>query len=200
MNALKNLALIGIGAAVGYFAALWKLEKMYAEQPEENITASKEIVEETDEDNSKQDWVSKPSPEFALSEQATKAIRNYQRGTVADVPESENVNTSEELDENPNDPTLPYIISHDEFATDNEFDKHTVRYFEEDKVVCDDSDLKLPEAMVRSHIGYDNLEKFGSEYYRYIRSEKHQAEYEVCLVHGRYSVEVEGHHGPEVMM
>lgn len=89
---------------------------------------------------------------------------------------------------------IPYVISIAEFSTDEEdFDKVTVRYFEEDDTVV--SELGSDPLPIES-IGKDNLLRFGvgsdDEEIVYVRNETLKIDFEVVRDEGSYTEQVLG--------
>ena len=79
------------------------------------------------------------------------------------------------------------IISSDEFLDDEEYDKETIYYYEEDEVFCDPEYEILPEAIDR--IGKENLDNVGmfENNVLYVRNELFGKDYEVIFYEGAYS-------------
>lgn len=197
MNVLKNLALLAIGATVGYLAAVWNLEKKYYEDETEVVEATTETVEKIDEDSkrlkSSTYGLDIPSGEFSLTETAATAIRNYQQGINTPIVEIPDEDDFVGANDNPNDPTIPYIITPEEFIDPEDgFEKIEVTYYKADDVVCDKVNVKLSSAFIKSHIGRDNLDRLGEEYVIFVRAEQFEKDFEVNFHPGSYSVEVEG--------
>jgi hypothetical protein len=81
-------------------------------------------------------------------------------------------------------PNEPYVITHEEFMTnENDWEQHSVVYFNGDDTLVDEQDMPIPDIEVM--IGSENLERFGdgSKDPRivYIRNEAKEMDFEVRL-------------------
>lgn len=88
----------------------------------------------------------------------------------------------------------PYILEEDEYLeNDSGYTQTALTYYAGDNILADERDHIIDN--VKRAIGEDNL-RFGygsrSETMVYIRNDKLQAEYEIALSTGKYSVEVAG--------
>jgi hypothetical protein len=97
------------------------------------------------------------------------------------------------IDDEEKDPKVPYVISVDDYmeGIDN-FESHTLTYYEKDQQLCDDKDQLIPD--VRQTVGFGNLQKFGKMSGNgdtvYVRNHVRQADYEIVRDPGSYREEV----------
>lgn len=79
------------------------------------------------------------------------------------------------------------IISSDEFLEDENYDKETIYYYEEDETFCDPEYVVLPEAI--DLIGKENLDHVGmfEDNVLYVRNELFGKDLEVIFHDGAYS-------------
>ena len=92
-------------------------------------------------------------------------------------------------------PTQPYIIHQDEFAqNETEYSQVTYTYYAADNVLTDEDEEKIrnPDQFV----GVKNLQNFGhgaDDYHvLYIRNERLEIDFEVCLLAASYAETVQG--------
>lgn len=100
------------------------------------------------------------------------------------------------------DTTQPYVISLDEFMDEHEeYDKHTLTYFESDETLIDSSEKIIPE--VEATVGVDPLTMFGrfskDKNIVYVRNERLEMDYEVCLDERSYTEAIAGFREPKVI-
>lgn len=95
----------------------------------------------------------------------------------------------------PRDPAKPYIITVEEFMTDNEhYSKNTVNYYEYDNTVSseDDSIVQNHESFLGSefvkYVGWNA----GGDHTVYVRNENLESDYEVLVSPGSYEEDVLG--------
>lgn len=92
-------------------------------------------------------------------------------------------------------PETPYILDVDEFMnTEVGYQQVTLTYFAEDHVLADENEMPMED--IEASVGNSNLDRFG---YRskdpnvvYIRNERLELDFEVCLSKGSYAKEVGG--------
>ncbi|MBQ9014463.1 MAG: hypothetical protein IJ094_13100 [Bacilli bacterium] len=85
------------------------------------------------------------------------------------------------------DEDIPFIITQEEFDTDDNYEKSSIMYYEDDKVLANTSDYILD---IDEIIGRDALNHFGDmsndATIVYVRNKAMNADYEVQLVHGSF--------------
>lgn len=106
----------------------------------------------------------------------------------------DHINTEQDedvdLDVENRDPTIPYVITEDEFG-ENKYnhDQTSFTYYEGDDIVTDQRDQVVPE--VDETVGEDNLTKFGlgnrNPNMVYIRNERLGLDFEINRIEGSYS-------------
>ena len=120
--------------------------------------------------------------------------------TVGAVDEPEDVNVFEKyadddiIDVENRDTSKPYIITKDEFFTNEpEYQQVTLSYFEGDDVLTDERDRPQDD---KSVVGEDNLEKFGVGSGEvntvYVRNDVIELDFEITRSTGKYTEEVLG--------
>jgi hypothetical protein len=93
------------------------------------------------------------------------------------------------------DPDEPYVISFDEFMTnDPEHNQNTFTYYQGDDVLSDERDQAIP--YVDPVVGSENLKRFGDgsgdPRVVHVRNERLGTDYEIVLSDGKYAHEVLG--------
>lgn len=85
----------------------------------------------------------------------------------------------------------PYLITEEEFSNENlHYEKETLWYYLEDKVLCNDSEELVDD--VEALIGEDTLEFINDDQTIYIRNDRQGSDFEIVCVKKAYSVEVMG--------
>lgn len=195
---------LSVGGMAGYLFAKRRLQTMYADLSDKEITEAKEFYAKL----YKKERFATPEEvaENALATEAIAAMRSYQGAVVNIKPEKqapaiknifEGVETDADVasDERNRTEEAPYVISNTEYLEDLEkFTQTTLTYFAGDKVLADDKDEAIKD--VDKTVGEYNLQKFG---YRskdprvvYVRNHALEMEYEILLSDGLYTVEVLG--------
>lgn len=81
----------------------------------------------------------------------------------------------------------PFIISQEEYDTDSQYEKSSLKYYELDKILTNDNDYVLD---INEIIGENSLEHFGDmsgdPTIVYVRNIPLNSDYEVQLVHGSF--------------
>lgn len=95
----------------------------------------------------------------------------------------------------PRDTGRPYVISHDEFmSNDDEYEQVQVTYWEGDDVMADDRSQPIPD--VESLVGEENLVRFGLQSKDrnivYVRNEEREMDFEIVRSTGKFAQEVFG--------
>jgi hypothetical protein len=127
---------------------------------------------------------------------------DYEDDAIRDFDDDEAVGEAEEVagsdDRRADDPVgRPYLISEERFSEEcSDYQKLTIRYFKGDGVLCDDKDAPMPD--IRSTVGPEAIEALMSGAYGllelvYVRNDKLQIDFEVCLDHGAFTEVVLGY-------
>lgn len=99
------------------------------------------------------------------------------------IEDGDGDNVVNEEDEN----SKPYVISQQEFDSDDGYSKSSLAYYEDDKVLANENDYVLN---IEEIIGLDSLDHFGDmsgdPTVVYVRNLSLNSDYEVQLVHGSY--------------
>jgi len=87
----------------------------------------------------------------------------------------------------------PYLITEREFSEEQEFyQKLTVIYYRGDNVLIDSAQAVIPD--IRANIGAGTTDQFGKDaenpHVLYVRNDKIQVDFEICLDYGSYVQEV----------
>jgi hypothetical protein len=90
----------------------------------------------------------------------------------------------------------PYLITHDEFFGHRKhYAKLTIMYYRASNDLCDDQEVPIPD--VRGTIGLGTTDKFGQNADEpnilYVRNNKMETDFEVCLDYGSYTEKVLGY-------
>lgn len=130
-------------------------------------------------------------PELSEEDLQTRNIFDLE---PEEVDESQRVEAEDVFYKN-RDHSLPFVISQQEFLEDEEdFDKITLAYYEEDDTLCDESDKSIDN--IDTLIGYDSLHRFGDhsddKNIVYVRNVNFGTDYEVIREKGKYTVRVLG--------
>jgi hypothetical protein len=214
------LATAAMGAAAGYLFARKTLETKYDQRLAEELEASKEFYNAlhkkgpyatpedafkaripgatlTEED--KADVPEYEEPSVDLLESVVKGLRYMDAGTLMGQPKApvtRNIFQGHVTDgEVERDPDDAYVITVEMFMEgDERFSQVTLTYWQEDDVLADENEMPIDD--VDNIVGRANLEKFGhlskDPNTVYIRNERIEVDYEVCLSKGSYAEEVHG--------
>ena len=83
----------------------------------------------------------------------------------------------------------PYVITPEEFDTNDEYDTISLTYYEGDGVLADDCDEAMDDDEIERTVGYEALNHFG-EYEDdsvFVRNEELKTDYEILLDVGSFS-------------
>lgn len=182
----------GIGSGVTYILIRSNYEKIANEEIEEAREMYKEKLKEFVEDLEKGNVETKEEVKEAEKTEEKidygKIIEklNYNEFSGAKAPVVQPVeDDKDEID------SERYSISVDEFVNDDEYDKMTLYYFEDDQVFTNFEYGVIEEG--EELVGSDNLDdvEFVEEGVTYIRNEKYGVDYEVVLKTGSYAEHLE---------
>lgn len=179
--------LAGIAAGSGF--TYWFLNKKYEEKLENEIADFKDHYNEWDACD---EVIEKEAPRLEtglktkLNEQKKDDILEYAR-KIKKVGYDQFSSGNEDVNEGELDPH-PYPINGEKFVNEcREYEKVTVTYYEGDQKLVDEDEELLG---IRSTIGLDVLETFGSEEnpenevdVAYARNDETQTDYEIILEH-----------------
>ena len=135
--------------------------------------------ENSDNSNEKGEWDEK------VEEIKEKAVKKTKKSTK----KAKNEPVEEKI-EPPKDNRL--IISAEEFLEENDFDKETLYYYEEDEIFCTPEYEIVHEGI--DLIGKENLDNVGmfEDNVLYVRNELYGKDFEIIFYEGAYSDIVEG--------
>jgi hypothetical protein len=191
------------------------LERILSDKPEWNPEWETSLKGATTED--KPEWTSvqealKDDVAFAdavtadepeeeeMPEEAAAALVNYQGVSATSAEPVGNISRvlqqTAEVEEKLTyvKPDGPRIIDFKKYAENGgDYEQHTVVYYAVDKEVSDESDEKLDEKFVGTHISYANLAKLNDQNTTiYVRDDKHRMDHEVIWSAGSFAVDVLG--------
>lgn len=190
MNIVKDIALVAVGAAVG-FAGGWLLTKRkYEKQAEDDINDIRQYYlekdlerqkahEEIKEKVEKAEETSKKLGEVIDKIEYHKIVKNeYKEGDEEVKAEQES--PEEEL------PDKPYMISEDEYLEgNNDYEKISLTYFTEDDTLADDTDEMVDvEETISSDIFNQIAESDDGDFY--VRNDTVQTDFEVVKIDASY--------------
>jgi hypothetical protein len=211
----KSIALVVGGMLIGGGTATLILKKHYQRILDEEVASVKAAYKDLKKQNLDMlDEITQPKKEEAdkpLSEDdilnisAAKLIadQGYGGGVIEEEPPrfklydrtTDNFNPADE-DRSEEE---PYVISLAEFSNDEEdFDKITLRYFEEDDTLNDELGSRRGDdsTIPNESVGQANLERFGigsqNEDIVYVRNEQLKIDFEVIRDEGSYTETVLG--------
>lgn len=199
-NTFKNIIIFMSGAAAGagimYLSIKKKFDNDLIEldttirnemQHEIDILRDSIGANETETEDDEKEKVVKTKGKINYNE----IIRKLDYGELEGAKNSLYDEVENSIENEPVDPDTsdePYVISTDEFIDGRrEYDKITLRYFEEDGTVMDEEEDIMPEGLAL--IGENNL-PFAGQYEEdvlYVRNDKFGADYEVLIEHGSFS-------------
>lgn len=192
-------------AAAGYYFAVNRLEKKYAEKLVEEIRATKEFYANL---NKKAKFETPQDAVKALLPKAAEAIKSYNKTftvvdenkefveeTINNVFAEDTETTIPELEKRNRTEEAPYILEKEEFFnSDSDYTQSTVTYFAGDGVLIDSREDVIEE--VDRTVGERNLSRFGhgsgDPKVLYVRNDVLEIEFEILLSNGKYSKEVAG--------
>lgn len=166
-----SILIFAIGAAVGAVASYAFAKRKFLALAQEEIASVKETYSKRATAREKPD----------LSEYA-EVIKNEGYSAAQEPREHEKTNKKHKTEK----VRPPYVISPDEFAEDDEFDKIDLTLYA-DGVLTDEDDEVIDDA--NEIVGKDNLKSFGvfEEDCVFVRNERLKADYEVLLDVRKYS-------------
>lgn len=200
-----------VGFAVGYKVAEKHLEKKYIEIAQSEIIAAKKyygLLYKKDgfETPEKAAEELNASPHFSTDTAVLGRIVAGLRYGMPDQPlPVRNVNIfSKKVDDSKMDYSAedaarneetPYVLDIDEFMNaEVGYSQVTLTYFSADQVLVDEEEEPIED--VEATVGLGNLEKFGHRSKDpkvvYIRNDRQQLDYEVCLSESSYGEDVLG--------
>jgi hypothetical protein len=154
-------------------------------KPEDDEGSGDEDPDWADEDDADVDG---PAEDIPRGESGTG------RDDVPDNPDARNVFTGNRH------PGMPYDISDADFGDDNDYEKITLTYYAGDDVLVDDKEV--PIRNTEPVVGHDISKKFGlksnDEHIAYIRNERLEVDFEVCLDFRSYTEVVLGYGNPKM--
>lgn len=179
-NIIMFLFGLGIGGVGTYFAMKQKMENtINAEVQEFKESYNYEPVEE-----SKDEYIGslpETEPTEETEEEYSEIIRKLNYNEYSTKPKQEE-ETPVKDDAELIDKNFPYVITVDQYLENDEFDKVTLYFFDEDYIFMnEDEDLIDAEDL----LGAENLTEVSDEAL-YIRNENNGVDYEVILREGSY--------------
>lgn len=179
-NIIMFLFGLGIGGFGTYFAMKQKMENtINAEVQEFKESYNYEPTDETIDDSV--GVVPETEPTEENEEEYSEIIRKLNYNEYSTKPKQEE-ETPVKDDAELIDKNFPYVITVDQYLENDEFDKVTLYFFDEDYIFMnEDEDLIDAEDL----LGAENLTEVSDEAL-YIRNENNGVDYEVILREGSY--------------
>ncbi len=166
----------------------------------ENLTVNtpgdvvEEIVKEAQKAHTSYNKMTKTSPEDVKQALETLNSIKEEPEVVSSNVFKDVVNTEQEedvdLDVENRDPTIPYVVTEDEFGENTyNHDQTAFTYYEGDDILTDQRDQVVSD--VEETVGEDNLTKFGlgnrNSNLVYVRNERLGLDFEINRIEGSYS-------------
>ena len=161
-------------------------KRLYTDMANKVNHGKEEIVmPENNKDNYKEMEEPAPMEDDINDEDEDEDLYDEDGNMIGDpnIEDGDGEDVVSEEDEN----SKPYVISQQEFDSDDGYSKSSLVYYEDDKVLANENDYILN---IEEIIGLDSLEHFGDmsgdPTIVYIRNLSLNSDYEVQLVHGSY--------------
>lgn len=197
MNKAIGFAFFLTGAAIGAASAWLAAKKKYEEIANEEIESYKLAVKNAGESFSKGVEEQEPDPETAAKvKEKAKTVRDYAKRLAEEgytnygehyvSPEER---TLDEENEAVPPEAVPYVISPDEFGSDDTYDKITLLYFDDGVVAESDTLEELSDDEIEMRVGLASLNHFG-EYEEdsvKVRNERLRTDFEILMDARLYS-------------
>ena len=180
---INNILILALGVVTGTLATQQYFKRKYEKIAKEEIASVKEMrsnreprvtgYESTEE---------APPPEtekIKVKDRPKTEKKNY--GDYFPKFEKPEITTEEVKRpvEKPSD--KPYVISPDLYGEDETFDRITLTYYEGDKILTDDDDVRIKD--VDGAVGIYSLNTFG-DYEKdtvFVKNDREKTYYEICL-------------------
>ena len=175
-NTVSKILIFTAGAVIGSAVTYKLLNDKYTKRAEQEIKEMKEYYEgkySTDEDGSYDKWI-KENPDFTESEK--EEYRDIVKNYIGEKGGSETMEIG----------TPPYVISPEEFDSEDEYETVSLTYYT-DGVLADDDDEVIDD--VENTVGKDFDKHFG-EYEDdsvFIRNEMLKTDYEILMDYRPFS-------------
>lgn len=196
----RVVALVAVTAALSFTAGFYIAKKKLSEKFDEDTAV---IAEEMKQHYIQQVERNRENARTEIMHEINETIIERQ-GYFGEPEEADDAQDFEEDEEEivevPIDRDTPYIISSEEFFTDNpEHEKITITYYEGDDTLTDDQDEVIPDE--ESLVGPEALTSFGKESgdtnIVYIRNERLATDFEVVSDSRTYTAVVLGMSEPK---
>ena len=209
----KQILIFVLGAGLGGLLGYKYAEKKMAELNEKDIAELKayynneymgKLLKNNEQMNEIADKISELDEQIG-SENAENGIDNSDNSNenaewnekVEEIKEKAVKKTKKSTKKAKNEPVEPptesrLIISAEEFLEENDFDKETMYYYEEDEIFCTPEYEIVHEGI--DLIGKENLDNVGmfEDGVLYVRNELYGKDFEIIFYEGAYSDIVEG--------
>ena len=186
---IKEIAIFGIGAAVGFAGSWFLFKKKYEIKADHEIDEVKKYyldkyltqqkkLEKLEEDSEK---IDKAIEDYKEKEEKKDAsIMAYNKiGKEEDEVKAEAESPEED------EPTKPYLITEDEFLNDkNEYDKISLTYYIFDDTLADESDEMVDIEETISSDVYNQLADTDTDLY--VRNNVLETDFEIMRVEGSF--------------
>ena len=181
-----------VGAVGGYFLARRKLEAEYAEIARTEIEEAR-VFYKKDEDSTPEGALAKRRPGSNLSDMDRQVAEEGREDGPATGVLNRVLTGLKYGAPTVGGPKQPYVIAQDIFMNGEVgYPNITLTYFAGDEILVDEADEPIED--VEMTVGSINLTYFGrdsgDERVVYVRNDRLQIDYEVCLDDGKYSATV----------
>ena len=193
MNSLvKEVAIFAAGAGIGFFVGRKFYQEKYRREADEDIAAVKEFT--TQRINEMKQSIM--DVDIETTEDATDISEEELQTNESIVMQYDKVSKEGEVERpemaKPVTDMSIYVISEEEFLEDGKYDKVSLEYFEEDKVLVDERDIPVEDA--DKILGEGTLDDFviSGDNEMYVRNDDISVDYELTRSEGSYRDFIDG--------
>jgi hypothetical protein len=203
---VKYIAIFGVGMGVGALITKITLENKYNEVMEEHMD---EAAPARGQHVGRRPEHRADNPIILDRTRYNRIARRYGSEEPIDPndPDSDNLSNEREEDDYNKGESMskkmndldgrqkePYVINTEEYMEENEFDKASISYYEDDQVLCDENEEVMDD--IEGTVGWDNLGRFGDgsddPEVVYVRNERLEIDFEVIRLSKSYAETVGG--------
>ena len=191
---VKEAAIFGIGAGIGFLVGKKIYKEKYRKEADEDIAAVKDFktkrINEMKrnimdvEIETTEDAVDISEEDLQTNESIVMQYNKIEKEGEVERPEMAKPVTNMSI----------YVISEEEFLEDGKYDKVSLEYYEEDKVLVDERDIPVDDP--DQIIGEGTLDDFviSEDNEMYIRNDDISVDYELTRSEGSYRDFIDGPH------
>lgn len=183
----KAYAFLGfaLGAAVGAIVTKYVLKDYYERITQEELESIRESFFPPESDAAKESPLHAVKAEV-MDESHNKPTLMEYAAIIRQERYGEDPGSDQKQDENLNADEAPYVISPEEFAANDEYEKNSLTYYSDGVLETDDEELV---ENVEELVGPDALSNFGvyEDDCVYVRDDAKQCDYEILLDERSYA-------------